>query len=123
MAVILVVDDHAAVAGAVAALLNLNGYDAETVHSGEAALESIRSRPVDLVVLDVMMPGMSGVDVLRALRADGKVPGLPVILFSAAEIGRHEARRLGAAGFVSKDDADGLLDLVAQHARATPNPT
>ena len=116
MAAVLVVDDDAVVATAVAAVVKLLSHEVATVHSGSAALEFIRSRPVDLVVLDVCMPGMSGLDVLRSLRADGTVPGLPVIMFSAFDDAREDAMRLGATAFAIKGDSDGLVDLIMQHA-------
>ena len=115
MAVVLVVDDHRVMRDTVAALVATGGHEAETVHSGAAALEFIRAGRVDLVVLDVSMPGMSGLDVLRTLRADGRLPGLPVIMFSANDGARGEALRLGAADFVFKEDAGDLLGLVAKH--------
>lgn len=118
MAYVLIVDDHPAVADAVAALLKVTGHEPATVHSGAAALEYVRSHVVDLMVLDVAMPGLSGLDVLRSLRAQGALPGLPVVMFSASEGTRDEAMRLGAAGYVFKGDADALLDLVTQHAGA-----
>ena len=116
MAIILVADDHPGVAGAVAAMLRQGGHDAAVAHSGPDALAFVRSRPVDLLVLDVSMPGMSGVDVLRKLRADGTMPGLPVVMFSASDHTRDECLRLGAAGFVIKGDADELMDLVTRYA-------
>ena len=115
MAVVLVVDDHPAMADTVAARLQADGHAVETAHSGEVALASLRSRPADAVVLDVSMPGMSGLDVLRALRAEGMLPGLRVVMFSATDGARSESLRLGAAEFVLKDDAENLIRFVAPH--------
>ena len=122
VAVVLVVDDHPLVADAVSELLRSEGYEAATAHGGEAALAFIRDRPVDLVVLDVTMPGMSGLDVLRSLRDGGLVPGLPVVMFSARDQGRADALQLGAVGFALKCDIDGLLGLVARHLRHAATP-
>src|SRR5688500_13376864 len=115
MAVVLVVDDHPAMAETVAACLQAGGHAVETAHSGELALALLRSRPADAVVLEVSMPGMSGLDVLRALRAEGLLPGLRVVIFSATDGARNESLRLGAAGFVLKDDAENLLRFVTPH--------
>ena len=116
MAVVLVVDDHRAMAETVAARLQADGHAVETAFSGELARASLRRRPADAVVLDVSMPGMSGLDVLRAMRAEGMLPGLCVVMFSATDGARKESLRLGAAAFVLKDDADDLLRFV------TPTP-
>jgi CheY-like chemotaxis protein len=115
MAVVLVVDDHPAMADKVAARLQADGHAVETALSGERALASLRSRPADAVVLDVSMPGMSGLDVLRALRAEGLLPALRVIMFSATDGARKESLRLGAAEFVLKEDAEDLLRFVVPH--------
>ena len=123
MAVVLVVDDHPAMADTVAARLTADGHAVETAHSGELALASLRSRQADAVVLDVSMPGMSGLDVLRALRAEGLLPGLRVVMFSATDGARGESLRLGAVGFVLKDDADDLLRFVGQHPPDHTGPT
>ena len=117
MAMILVVDDHRGVADAAVALVGAGGHEARAVYSGGAALAFVRSRPVDLVVLDVSMPDLSGLDVLRTLRAEGKLPGLPVVMFSADRHARDEALRLGAAAFVCKSDAENLLHAVAEQLR------
>ena len=117
MAVVLIVDNHPGVAGAVAALVKDVGFDPEVVHSGADALAAVRERPVDFMVLDVSMPGMSGLDVLRALRAAGGeyADPPPVAMLSAGDTGRDEALRLGAVAFVQKADADKLPQLIERH--------
>jgi DNA-binding response OmpR family regulator len=84
MPTVLVVDDDAAIREFVADVLDLEGYDVRQAADGFAALAEIdRDRP-DCVLLDVMMPGMSGHEVLAAIRdADGG-PQLPVIILTAA---------------------------------------
>ncbi|MEJ2578342.1 MAG: response regulator [Kineosporiaceae bacterium] len=84
MPTVLVVDDDAAIREFVADVLDLEGYDVRQAADGFAALAEIdRDRP-DCVLLDVMMPGMSGHEVLAAIRdADGG-PQLPVIVLTAA---------------------------------------
>jgi CheY-like chemotaxis protein len=104
---ILVVDDHAEMARALAALARGLGYNVTTAHGGQEALESVRRSPPDLVVLDLQMPGVSGFDVLRELRADPRFERLPVVICSAASSPyvRDEVLRLGAQDFVSKENA------------------
>ena len=122
MAIVLVVDDYRAMAETVAARLQADGHTVETALSGELALASLRVRPADAVVLDVSMPGMSGLDVLRALRAEGLLPGLRVVMFSATDGARTESLRLGAAEFVLKDDADDLPSLVVPYQQGPVVP-
>jgi CheY-like chemotaxis protein len=119
MAVVLVVDDHPGVAGAVAALLRASGFEAEVVHSGAEALASVRDHPVDFMLLDVSMPGMSGLDVLRALRSGGEfTEPPPVAMLSAGDHGREESLRLGAVAFVQKADADEVPSLIERYVKA-----
>ena len=123
MAVVLVVDDHRGAAVAVAALVRCAGFDAAVAHTGPEALGYVCRHPVDFVVLDVSMPGMSGLDVLRALRAGGAYRDPPpVAVYSADETARAEAMRLGAVGFVCKTDGGTLLPLIERHARRAPGP-
>jgi DNA-binding response OmpR family regulator len=74
------------------------------VSSGTDALAYVREHPVDLVVLDLMLPGMSGLDVCRALRTDPKTAALPIIMVTAKvdERDRIAGLELGADDYVSK---------------------
>jgi two-component system response regulator MprA len=68
---ILVVDDDERIAASVRRSLSYDGYDVTVVHDGTAAIDSVRSGPPDLVVLDLMLPGIDGLEVCRRLRAAG----------------------------------------------------
>lgn len=68
---ILVVDDDERIAASVRRSLTYDGYDVAVVHDGSAAIDAVRSRPPDLVVLDLMLPGIDGLEVCRRLRAAG----------------------------------------------------
>jgi DNA-binding response OmpR family regulator len=81
---ILVVDDEPDVTSFLAEALSSHGYRAITASSGEEALGAIPREPPDLILLDLMMPGMSGWEVLRKLR-DSAFAGIPVIVLSARE--------------------------------------
>ncbi|WP_238010272.1 response regulator [Dactylosporangium sp. AC04546] len=83
MTAILVADDDMDIRDLVAFKLEQAGYDVVAVDNGLAALTAATENPPDLVVLDVMMPGMSGIDVCRQLRIEQGTKSLPIILLTA----------------------------------------
>jgi CheY-like chemotaxis protein len=83
MALVLIVDDQVDACKPLALLLRHLGHTGVCVYSGEEALSFLRERLPDLMILDVMMPGMDGMEVLRHVRSDALMAQLPVILFSA----------------------------------------
>jgi len=96
---VLVVDDHPKVLKFIAIDLRLRGYDVITVCSGEEALEQVKSAKPDIMLLDIIMPGMDGFEVLRQLRCFSQ---LPVITFSASASNYNDAIQLGANDFLAK---------------------
>src|SRR3954449_7025994 len=98
---ILVVDDDPTVAEVVARYLLRDGHDVECVPDGRVALDRALADPPDLVVLDLMLPGMDGLEVCRRLRALGPVP---VIMLTARgdESDRVVGLELGADDYVAK---------------------
>jgi CheY-like chemotaxis protein len=80
---VLVVDDHEPTGRAIARLISHAGYHGVHVDNGEAALRFMRGHRPALIVLDVMMPGMDGPEVLRRVREDPDTCELPVVMFSA----------------------------------------
>lgn len=80
---ILIVDDDTDHARMVQTTLESSGYQTSTVNDGLSALEQVKTKMPDLMVLDVAMPGLDGWQVLRQLRADTSIAGLPVILLTA----------------------------------------
>jgi CheY-like chemotaxis protein len=122
MTPVLIVEDDPAVARSLTRLLRAWGFDAQAVDKGADALAFVASHPVAMVVLDLSIPDMSGVDVLRALRApDGPAAPPPVVIFSATDNPplREQAMRFGAIGFVSKSQPNELLPLLETYARQT----
>ncbi len=99
---LLLVEDDPTLRQALAFNLSREGYDVATAANGEAALEAARSELLDLILLDVMLPGMSGIEVLRVLRRDGVTT--PVIILSAKgdEIDRVVGLKIGADDYVAK---------------------
>lgn len=80
---VLVADDDGDIRDLVTFKLEQGGYSVEPVSDGVQAWESISAAPPRLAVLDVMMPGLSGLDVLRKLREDDRTKDVPVILLTA----------------------------------------
>jgi two-component system response regulator RegX3 len=98
---LLLADDEPAITDAVSYALRKDGFAVDVVADGEKALASARSTSYDLVILDVMMPGASGTDVCRTLRAESDVP---IVLLTAkdAELDRVLGLELGADDYVTK---------------------
>ena len=98
---ILVVDDEPAIADAIAYALRSAGFDVDALGDGEAALEAAGTTPYDVVVLDVRLPGLSGVEVCRRLRAESDVPILMLTALDA-EVDRVLGLEAGADDYVPK---------------------
>lgn len=100
---ILAVDDTLANIEVLETVLLPNGFDLEGVTSGPEALAAIESNPPDLVLLDVVMPGMDGIEVCRRLRADPRTRNLPIVMVTASA-GQERVRALeaGADDFLPK---------------------
>jgi CheY-like chemotaxis protein len=77
---VLVVDDEQVIADTLAKILDLNGYDASAVYTGTAAVESARSLQPDLIISDVIMPDMDGIQAAISIR--GFLPDCKILLFS-----------------------------------------
>jgi len=99
---VLVVDDDRRMVKTICDILTVKGYAAETAFSGEEALEKVGSGQADCVLMDIRMPGMSGVDATRAIVE--LAPQLPVVLMSAYvnDEQLYEARRNGAYAVLTK---------------------
>ncbi len=93
---VLVVDDEPVLAELVSMALRYEGWDIATAGDGAAALALARENPPDVVVLDVMLPDMSGLDVLRSLRE--RQPGLPLLLLTAKDSVEDRIAGLTAGG-------------------------
>lgn len=80
---IVVADDERDIADLLTLNLELEGYQAVTVYDGQAALDAVRTLQPDFVLLDVMMPKLDGLDVLRELKADPATRDIPVVMLTA----------------------------------------
>jgi two-component system, OmpR family, response regulator RegX3 len=96
-----VVDDEAAIRDAVAYALRSEGFEVDVLADGEATLEAASGGAYDMVVLDVMLPGVSGTEVCRRLRQESAVP---IVMLTAkdAEVDRVLGLELGADDYVTK---------------------
>jgi DNA-binding response OmpR family regulator len=98
---VLVVDDNEKIVEVLAAYLEASGYEVVTAHDGEAAIEAVRARRPDIALLDIMLPGIDGIELTRRFQRDYD---LPVILVTAKteEIDRLIGLEVGADDYVSK---------------------
>lgn len=120
---ILVVDDDPMIATTIQRVLLPEGYDVDVALGGAAALDRARDRRPDLVVLDLMMPGVDGLEVCRQLRSDGN---LPILMLTARSGTADRVRGLdtGADDYLVKPFAYAeLLARVRALLRRTPPPS
>ena len=122
VATILVVEDERPVQQLVAALLADEGYRVLVADDGAQGLALAQAEAPDLVLTDLMMPVMTGAELIRRLRAHERTRPIPIVVMSAA--GRADADGAQGDAFISKPfDIDALLDVVAGYlAHATPAP-
>ena len=114
--VILVVDDDAPILLLMRNLLREFGFEPVAAGSGEQAIAEARKRTPDLILLDRNMPGMTGDEVLRALRSHDALSAVPILIVSGEPLGPDEVKRLGATGHVLKPfDVPSLVETIRGH--------
>ena len=124
MAKIVVADDDADIRDLVVFKLQHSGHDIVAVGDGAAAVAACQLEAPDLVILDVMMPGMSGLEACRAMRADPTLAGVPVILLTARaqEADIEDGFSVGADDYVVKPfsprELASRVDAVLERSRA-----
>ena len=104
MSKILVVDDDLKIQMVIRIMLEKNGYEVKCVSSGLEAFQELDSYNPDLIMLDVMMPGMDGYEVCRKLKANEKTKQIPVIMLTALGMGEDFEKALenGADWYIVK---------------------
>jgi two-component system, OmpR family, alkaline phosphatase synthesis response regulator PhoP len=109
---ILVIEDDPSISWGLQMNLEAEGYQVRVAEDGEAGLELAEQEPADLLILDVMLPKLNGLEVLRSLRARGKT--FPIIVLSArgAEMDKVVGLELGAEDYITKPF--GLAELLAR---------
>jgi DNA-binding response OmpR family regulator len=98
---ILIAEDEPAIADAVGYALRAEGFEVDAVEDGDAALEAVRRDAYDVLVLDLMLPGISGVEVCRRLRSESAIPIL-MLTARTAEVDRVLGLEAGADDYVLK---------------------
>ncbi|GAC1337780.1 MAG: hypothetical protein NVSMB29_02660 [Candidatus Dormibacteria bacterium] len=101
---ILVVDDDPRLLHIVAMYLGIEGYDVASASNGEEGLKRVDDHKPELVILDIMMPGMDGVEACRRIRANPATAHIPVLMFSAlsGDDDVERARLAGATHLITK---------------------
>jgi len=101
---VLVADDDLDILGLVSMRMELFGYRVVQARAGDEALELALERRPDVIVLDVMMPGLTGYEVTERLRATAETATVPILLLTASVREEHEARgrAVGASAFMRK---------------------
>lgn len=101
---VLVVEDEDNIASALEYLMVREGYAHDRIASGLRALDHIRETRPDLVLLDVMLPGVSGYEICEGMRRDPALAGIKILMMTArgSASDRVKALTLGADGFVTK---------------------
>jgi DNA-binding response OmpR family regulator len=101
---ILVVDDDPRLLHIVEMYLSIEGYDVVTAENGEDGLKEVESTRPDLVILDIMMPGMDGIEACRRIRTNAETQSVPVVMFSAlsSDDDVERARLAGANHLITK---------------------
>ncbi|QPC43664.1 response regulator [Kaustia mangrovi] len=101
---ILIVEDESNIVESLRFILEQAGFEVEIVSDGKAALSRLRRDRFGAVVLDLMLPGMNGFDVLKAMRADAELASLPVLVLTAKGQAqdRKTAEAIGANAFITK---------------------
>lgn len=114
---ILVVDDERDIAGMITEILEVSDYKTYVAYDGETALQKIQNNHLDLILLDMMLPGINGWEVARRIRSDPQTANIPIIALTAGT-SRQEALAAGCSDYMEKPfDMTNLLDMVELHSR------
>ena len=101
---VLLIEDEPNIIEAISFILSRDGWDVATHSNGHTAVDAIREREPDVIILDVMLPGRSGYEILGDIRADGNTSVLPVLMLTARGQAkdRELAEAAGASMFMTK---------------------
>jgi two-component system, chemotaxis family, chemotaxis protein CheY len=120
MGTVLTIDDSKAIRDMIALTLGGAGYRVIEASNGAEGLQQLKSEPVSLVIVDLNMPVMNGLDFIRHARRDPKGAGVPIVMLtteSKPEI-KAEGKAVGATGWINKPfEADMLISVARKLAR------
>lgn len=121
---ILVVDDNQDAADSLGALFEILGATVVVAYDGESALEILKARPIDIVILDISMPGMDGYEVARRIRQCSKVEHLFLVALTgwAQDAHKREAKAAGFDHHLLKPTDISSLEFVMQAAAESRDP-
>lgn len=101
---VILIEDERNIIEAISFILSRDGWEVKTHSNGHDAMEAVRDRRPDLVILDVMLPGKSGFDILQEIRDDAELGATPVLMLTARgqQKDRDMAERAGASRYMTK---------------------
>lgn len=101
---ILVIDDEADIVELISYNLKKEGFSVDFAYDGESALKKIKGNKYDLVILDLMLPGIQGLELCRIIRNDPEISGLPIIMLTARgeEVDKVVGLEMGADDYITK---------------------
>jgi DNA-binding response OmpR family regulator len=115
---VLIIEDEKLIIVSTQMVLEAAGFRVESATNGEDGIAKARSLTPDLVLLDIMMPGIDGWETLTRLKRDAATANIPVIIFTAREHtrGHQKSTEMGAADYFRKPfEPDELIELVERH--------
>jgi DNA-binding response OmpR family regulator len=115
---VLIIEDEKLIIVSTQMVLEAAGFRVESAVNGEEGIQKARGIRPDLILLDIMMPGIDGWETLTRLKRDPETSGIPVIIFTAREHarGHQKSSEMGAADYFRKPfEPDELIELVEKH--------
>jgi two-component system, OmpR family, response regulator MtrA len=122
---LLIAEDDPAIASMVSDILRIEGYESVIVSEGRKVLDVLRSQPFDMVLLDVMLPGLDGISIMRDIRDEPQTSDIPVVMLTAKtdDESTWAGWRAGCNYYMTKPfDPDELLVILRSLAKATSTP-
>jgi DNA-binding response OmpR family regulator len=115
---VLIIEDEKLIIVSTQMVLEAAGFRVESASNGEDGINSARTQKPDLILLDIMMPGIDGWETLTRLKRDTDTSGIHVVIFTAREHtrGHQKSAEMGAADYFRKPfEPDELIELVEKH--------
>lgn len=115
---VLIIEDEKLIIVSTQMVLEAAGFRVESATNGEDGISNARAQKPDLILLDIMMPGIDGWETLTRLKRDADTFGIPVVIFTAREHsrGHQKSAEMGAADYFRKPfEPDELIELVEKH--------